>query len=50
VIKFVFAVLLFAAVGAGLLFVAGEVTGGIILVAAAETIAILAIARTSTRA
>jgi hypothetical protein len=50
VIKLVFAVLAFAAVGAGLLYVAGRVTDGIILVAAAEAIAIVAIARASTRA
>jgi hypothetical protein len=49
--KFVAAVVAFAGIGAGLLYVAGKAgTAGIVIVGAAELIAILAIAQASTRA
>ncbi|MFL6239198.1 MAG: hypothetical protein ACJ735_06885 [Actinomycetes bacterium] len=49
--RFVAAVIAFAGISAGLLYVAGEAgAAGIVIVAAAQLVAILAIARASTRA
>jgi hypothetical protein len=51
VIRFAAAVVAFAGIGAGLLYVAGRAgAAGLVVVGAVELIAILAIARASTRA
>jgi hypothetical protein len=49
--RLLLAVVAFAAIGAALLYIAGEVGAfGVVIVGAVEVVAILAIARASTRA